>query len=266
MGATHDDALEGVIRVSVVATSIDTTSIQANPANEQRMKMAADRLLQTTQNPAAAKDASEAAETPKGPVIARAPTSNETAAAPVKAPLVAANPSPPQTISDADFAHELEEQLGRSVAPAALQQAPVQAAPVQASAAARMPRAEDFPPIAQQRMDGATGERSAAEEQGAVGGLFKRLTSGFGGHHGDTAGHPAPVRQPAQPSQTGAPVHAAPVQAAQVQAAHVQDRNPYAPARPTLDDHGRTVAPQQSRSLSDEEQLDIPAFLRRQSN
>ncbi len=256
VGATHDDALEGVIRVSVVATSIDTASIQANPANEQRMKLAADRLLQSTQTGAPAKDTDELADKPKAPIIARAPTSNETAAAPVaaavKAPFAAPAPAAPQPISDAAFQHELEEQLGRTVAPAALQPAPVQPVSMQPTAA-RMPRAEDFPPIAQQRMDHASSERSGHDEQGAVGGLFKRLTSGFGGYHGENSAQPAPVRQPVQP-------------AAPAQAAPVQDRNPYAPARPTLDDHGRAVAPQQSRSLSDEEQLDIPAFLRRQAN
>ena len=83
------------------------------------------------------------------------------------------------------------------------------------------------------------------EERGPMG-LLRRLTSSLGRHEETQA-----VQEQAAPAQ--------------------QQRRPlsaeaslYAPRRGQLDDHGR--ANPQPRSLGEDDQLEIPAFLRRQSN
>lgn len=110
----------------------------------------------------------------------------------------------------------------------------------------RMPKIEDFPPVVQAEMDHRTAPQPVAhqEERGPMG-LLRRLTSSLGRQED--------------------------VQSAQEQAPAQQQRRPlspeaslYAPRRGQLDDHGR--ASPQARSLGEDDQLEIPAFLRRQSN
>lgn len=112
----------------------------------------------------------------------------------------------------------------------------------------RMPKIEDFPPVVQAEMDHRTAHQpmgGSQEERGPMG-LLRRLTSSLGRHEEAQA-----VQEQAAPAQ--------------------QQRRPlsaeaslYAPRRGQLDDHGR--ANPQPRSLGEDDQLEIPAFLRRQSN
>ena len=74
-------------------------------------------------------------------------------------------------------------------------------------------------------------------------GLLKRLTSSLGRHE-EAAPEAAPAQQQRRPLSPEASL--------------------YAPRRGQLDDHGRASA--QPRSLGEDDQLEIPAFLRRQSN
>ena len=81
-------------------------------------------------------------------------------------------------------------------------------------------------------------------------GLLKRLATGLGSQ----APEPAPVAK--EEVQEPAPVM--PIAR--------KDDNPYAPPKNgSLDIHGR-AAPAAPKSSSEEDQLDIPAFLRRQAN
>ena len=85
-------------------------------------------------------------------------------------------------------------------------------------------------------------------------GLIKRLTSVLSPRDEEPARPPATqprepkLRQPAPEARRLAP----------------QDPQLYAPRRNQLDDHGRPVP--QPRALQEEDQLEIPAFLRRQAN
>ena len=85
-------------------------------------------------------------------------------------------------------------------------------------------------------------------------GLLKRLTNGL------TRREDEPARlQPAQPRE---PRLRQP--APEVRRLAGQDAQLYAPRRGQHDDHGR-FAPQ-TRAAQDDDQLEIPAFLRRQAN
>ncbi len=89
------------------------------------------------------------------------------------------------------------------------------------------------------------------EDRGPMG-LLKRLTAGLTRREDDTARlEPAQPREPAmRPVEQRRPLS--------------QDASIYAPRRGQLDEQGR-VQPQ-ARQASEDDQLEIPAFLRRQAN
>ncbi len=242
LGATFDESLEGIIRVSVVATGIDgELNAAANP-NSQRMNDAAERLRQSAQLRNAARTAplttpvaasSEAAET----VMPSAIEPASAAPAPVEASAVAFEPDAADfsdPISDEAFQSALEEQIS---APAK----ETTAAVASHDSVPKMPEVSDFPAVVQQEV---SAETKPVEENGPIG-LLKRLASGLGGSSGDAATkpvEPAPVSSPSR-----------------------EDNNPYAPPRNgSLDVHGRQSTA--SKTALDDDQLDIPAFLRRQAN
>ncbi len=121
-----------------------------------------------------------------------------------------------------------------------------------AAAPQRMPRVEDFPPVVKAEVE-AKAHPVDHEERGPMG-LLKRLTNGL------TRREEEPARlQSAQPREPRLR-QAAP----EVRRLAAQDSQLYAPRRGQLDDHGR-LAPQ-TRATHDDDQLEIPAFLRRQAN
>ena len=134
-----------------------------------------------------------------------------------------------------------------AMAPPQAPQQPMQAAPVMRTEAesARMPRVEDFPPVVKAEMEHRSAPQGHADERGPMG-LLKRLSNSLGRREDEEAGRPA---QPAQAPQARRPLS--------------PEASVYAPRRGQLDDQGR-VTPQPRASLEDE-QLEIPAFLRRQS-
>ena len=86
-------------------------------------------------------------------------------------------------------------------------------------------------------------------------GLLKRLATGLGGSA------PGAEKASSAASSVSAAHQAAPTAPS---AAPREDNNPYAPPKNgALDVHGR-AAPA-SKPINDEDQLDIPAFLRRQA-
>jgi cell division protein FtsZ len=142
---------------------------------------------------------------------------------------------------------------------------PAQAQPLQPVAAAaapqlrepalqpRMPRVEDFPPIVKAEVEAQAGRAADPEDRGPMG-LLKRLTTGLSRREDEPARlqaaqpREAKLRQPAPEARRLAP----------------QDPQLYAPRRGPLDEHGRPVP--QPRAIQEEDQLEIPAFLRRQAN
>jgi cell division protein FtsZ len=251
LGATQDDSLDGIIRVSVVATGIDRASIEAiEPVNpvEQRIADMAQRLRAQV---AAKQVAPEPVMS-----LARARAVEE---APVAAPAAVLAPTAPEPIAPEPVAAE-PAPAAVFVAPPVMAEAP-QPAPAQETypevavqpaspiiRPARLPQIEDFPAVAQHQLRAAQAPQPAAspspEHKRMT--LLQRLAAVGLGRRDETEGlAPAPAAVPAVPVADTA--RRAP-QAAVPRAATGQ-----------LDAHGR----QPTRSIEDD-QLEIPAFLRRQ--
>ncbi len=251
LGATFDESLEGIIRVSVVATGIENPAEVAAPIRTKNPAPIA-------RAPQQAAAATPAAQAPASPVVPAAPSPavQEKAiereleiARPVMAasdPKVSIAPFQPENaifsepISENSMARELETHLDLSKAPEVPVAQTVPESP-------RMPKVEDFPPIARQSM----AAKPVPEERGPMG-LLKRIASGLGAQE-----KPAAVAPRAQV--------AVPVTPAPHQPVAREDNNPYAPPRSNgIDPHGRQM--QAEPATQEDEQLDIPAFLRRQSS
>ena len=234
LGATFDENLEGVIRVSVVATGIDKAAMEVYGANETRPVSA------MRQAPAAAAPAPvQAAPAP----VAQPALQPAAIAQPAMAPQAAyaaptAAPSMPD-IED-DFTAALQAEIAQ-VAP----RPAAPRAPVTQAAQTRMPRVEDFPPVVQAEIDRRSGGIEAADEKGPMG-LLRRLTTGLSRRDEDETVLADPVRAPRQPQERRA------------------EPNPYAPRRSAADSAARPQTA--TRPAGEEDQLEIPAFLRRQSN
>jgi cell division protein FtsZ len=301
LGATFDESLDGIIRVSVVATGIEPALIAANSQNnpdivqtEQRIAEVAERL-RAEARARAAQPASTFRPLGQDGAVATpaaqpaAPASLQAApiqAAPVQAPVqqilrapepVALAPEPmrvelPQSpvMRDEVMLTQTQPRAAMSYEPAPMpapEPAPQHAAgpfvpprpAVAVARAPRMPQIQDLPLPAQAQL------RAREEQPAEPAGDSKRMTLlrrlatvGFGGRREDVeAASPAPMRAPAAPI----PQAAAPADYAK--RAPVQAPPAYRPAQGNLDPQGR-VAPQ--ARMMDDDQLEIPAFLRRQAN
>ena len=263
LGATFDESLEGIIRVSVVATGIDGVLGQGALPNQQRMDEAAERLRQSAaarNNPAPAPVA--AAAEAESIVVRPATVVEEIEEAPAATGSETPNAVPFQPesadfsdpISDAEFMSALEEEIFEPENAAADLGAFANTPAVESvQTPPTMPRVSDFPQMASNDISA-----TPAEENGPMS-LLKRLATGLGHSAPEgaaKASEAAPVPASSAPSAE-APVPSAPVAR--------QDDNPYAPPRNgTLDIHGRAAMP--AKTAAEEDQLDIPAFLRRQAN
>jgi cell division protein FtsZ len=295
LGATFDEELEGLIRVSVVATGIDRTaaevagrsadfrSVAAKPIVRPSIAIPAAPVQQTVavqQQPAPAAQQPAVQQQAAQPVQQTSDSIAEAIrAAELERELFLSMPrggatAPVQQAQD-DFrpqsklfagAVPVEQPLVQAAAPVqravetpvyqqAVAQAPIRQEPMapvirQQAEQVRMPRVEDFPPMVK-----AEAEHRAApvqhEERGPMG-LLKRITNSLGRREEEshdvaadmTAGAPAAASQQRRPLSPEASV--------------------YAPRRAApLDDRARAAS--QPRTHEDD-QLEIPAFLRRQSN
>lgn len=267
VGATFDESLEGVVRVSVVATGIDkpvTTQAEMDET-EARIAQVAERLKAE----ARLRTAVPARQAPPAPMPApveqqlemRAPVSIETQSRaslsadvriePAQPPRPAMTAAPEPMMMPAEHAPMLED----SFIPPMPERSVVRPT--------RMPRIEDLPMPAQNQIAANRSVQAAPAAPSPVDqkrmSLMQRLASvGFGRKDEEMQEHqPAPVRQaPPAPAIPQAP-----------SAAHAEYmRRPAAPAaRPPqgqLDQLGR-AAPNRT---SEEDHLEIPAFLRRQAN
>ena len=277
LGATFDEELEGVIRVSVVATGIDKAAAEVG-SSDVRSTTAVSSIRTETQTAAIeaasvpAKDAiaekiQQAEEQNRREAAARAAGVSEdkthsadTAAVneekdedfqPHSKLFTAPTPAEPEAAELPDMS-DLEESLAAAANSDELEETLDPAA-----ATARMPKIEDFPPVAQAEIEAREqGAQAAGDERGPMG-LLKRLTHGLARRDDEeeTAElRPAQhARQPVlkQPGPEGR--HPAP-----------QDPRVYAPKQAKLDDHGRSQTG--SQPTHEDDQLEIPAFLRRQAN
>ena len=275
LGATFDESLEGIIRVSVVATGIDRAISEAAERSFQPVAKPAIRPSAAVAPAAAAVQPAPVMQAPKAidPIaqtIREAEMERELeipaprASAPVQQPAVQQETFRPQSKI---FAPAQEAPVIRPApvqpAPAPVMSQPVQQQPIQqhqpvrqepiirqAPEPMRMPKVEDFPPVVQAELDHRTQPASAhqQEERGPMG-LLKRITNSLGRRDDDAV---------------AADMTAVPPAASQQRRPLSPEASLYAPRRGNLDDQGRAVP--QARMMQEDDQLEIPAFLRRQSN
>jgi len=286
VGATFDENLEGVIRVSVVATGIDATARNAENTAPQNVAEAPSTVatMATPTKPVAAKAGTEAAVSNQIEKTAAAMALPKTAER-VERDGVGLEPFKPaaKLFSDPkveeEFKNALEEELmpeaSDFVVPAAQEPQGV----VQPTA---IPSVDDFPPMVQAQVAAkaqAAPEAEKPEQSHGPMGLLNKLKNSFAGRDAEEqkpasqAEAPRPVAPPAPVAVKAAtaprpaapaPQTAKPAPAASPAPAPRVDDNPYAPKRGQLDTMGR-IAPAEKPAAEDD-QLDIPAFLRRQAN
>ena len=250
LGATFDETLEGIIRVSVVATGIDRTAQAGmDGAALETFGEAASRSKPAIPAPSATasilgkKEPTTAAPQPKPaaqpaaeakPAIARDGVKIE----PYK---------PAASISDEELENEFKVALDKELNPDSDFMVPEPETPESVAKGARIPQIEDFPPTVRAEVE--RNSEAGAEDGGPVG-LLRKLAHGFSHkEHQPQAARTEPQASPARPAAPAAHPRA--------------EDNPYAPKRAALDNNGR-VNPA-GRPASDEDELEIPAFLRRQT-
>jgi len=274
VGATFDESLDGVIRVSVVATGVDEV-VGTRQLNESQQKAAVanheSRIAELTQRLRA--DTQRMQERVQRPEA-------RTQAAPTLA----------ETAATAAVAEALEGVTIKPMAPmpTLLEPAPAHAPPVSAepampkvfipprpepmaNRAPRMPRIDEFPPHAQNAMRASQGQpaEAADAETEKPRSLLKRLAAvGLGRreeHHELAAERqPARVQMPPLPERPiPRPNPPRPTEARQEPVSEYARRG----TPQGLDQHGRPLPAVHNQSNpSDDDQLEIPAFLRRQAN
>ncbi|HEY2137706.1 MAG TPA: cell division protein FtsZ, partial [Xanthobacteraceae bacterium] len=279
VGATFDESLEGVIRVSVVATGVDDvvataarpTTTVAHPAavanHESRIAELTQRLRADTQRMQERIERTEARPQP----AAHAPTPVETAAtAAVAAALedVTIRPiAPKPTLFD--------QVTSKPAAPAPEPAMPKVFIPPQAerpaTRAPRMPRIDEFPMPAQNEIRAKQAEAVDPADKPRMSLLARLASVGLGRReeeHEPAAAERAAARPQLPPLPERAPVRPQMPRGAESRAPDARSPDgvsEYAKrAVPQgLDQHGR-AAP--VHNPVDDDQLEIPAFLRRQAN
>ncbi len=333
LGATFDENMEGMIRVSVVSTGIDQILHEQVTPADQRMKELAERLRSVSVSthatqpveqvaaqtapelaaPVAAEVAEPVQETSPSPEAVEA-VEREIAipAMPLarrseQDPEVSISPFQPEAASEPQMAEEFEPQAPVAEEPAVVPEQPFIPAAVETPENLHrpMPSVDELPPMIQRELAALRNQEASAEqhhddEQRPMS-LLKRLAAvGLGRREEDHAAEHAPVATPQmeQPVQQAAPVAqrempvmprmAAPAAPQAPMSAHPgmpaagSPLNEFAPRpqRPAQQPHGGMYQPQQGQldphgraaptmaqptGLSEEEQVEIPAFLRRQA-
>jgi cell division protein FtsZ len=271
LGATFDSSLEGVVRVSVVATGIDLDAITVDQDFDRaRYAEAAERMR--------AQFSSQGRPSPYQAEPAPAPAQPYRVVEPVSAPAAPQYAEPAAAPSMGVYiepvaARQTYAEPPRESAPQMLDEPAVgpyiPPAPEMPLRAQRMPQIEDFPKPIQEQIRQHRGElaQQPSHPESRRRTIFERLAS-FGASRQEEvlqspqAQQPPPQRlQPSAPppQPTGGPPSQSHVEYGKRPSAAMLP----APGHAQLDQHGRRAP--QARSL-EEEQLEIPAFLRRQMN
>ena len=273
VGATFDEALEGVIRVSVVATGIDQSGMRPMIAPEARIaeltqKLRADQIR--SEHPRALADRGERKEAAAGSSAQSAEAiENAARAAVARAVLpmgeeVTIRPIPPKP----SLFPEQPSASGEPPAPKTF----IPPAPEQTAVKPRrMPDIDELPRPAQAELRAHRGEQVEPEvPEKRKGGLLRRLAAvGLGRREEDAepdkgGSNLRAVRTASRPAERGPTPPPMPRPAVPAPAGgRPEPISEYAkrPAHQPLDPLGR-----QTPVHNEEDQLDIPAFLRRQAN
>jgi len=295
VGATFDESLDGVIRVSVVATGIEQALISRNAGTPSAPAAAApaatpdNRLADLTArlraDNARLAERAQKLEAPMAPAAPQRPSSNVERAA-LAAIAAAVAPEPPQSVASAPLRpasygdvtvrpiaqkpslfpdHDIarveaqEPPTPETFIPQAAERAPVRTP--------RMPKFEDLPMPAQNEIRQARGEVEDDHPQKTRMSLLQRLANvGLGRRDEETeppiaARASGPAMSPMPPLPERKPQRSV---AQQIAATEPVSEYARRPAPQGLDTHGRP-APVAAAPQGDDH-LDIPAFLRRQSN
>ncbi|WP_377274962.1 cell division protein FtsZ [Rhizobium sp. R86522] len=285
LGATFDEALEGIIRVSVVATGIDRAALASKgfeaaplakpamrpsaavapapaayqPAMTQAPKPTMDPVADTIRSAEAAMERELEIATARQPIMSQPQPASQQEFRP--ASRLFASPAPeaapaPLIVQPVAPAPVMSQPAPVMQQPAPVMQAPVAPAPVMAeprmaAEPVRMPKVEDFPPVLRAEIDHrAQPAAPAAQDERGPMGLLKRITNSLG-------------RQADEETVMGDMTGSAPAAASQQRRPLSAEASLYAPRRGQLDDHGRATP---ARATSEDDQLEIPAFLRRQTS
>jgi cell division protein FtsZ len=300
LGATFDEALEGVIRVSVVATGIEkeNDAKQANIAKAQeitqRLRTAAATAGPSRASTEAAKpQAKEGGLSPARPQMVAALQNAQAAAASIRPAGVPPQVQPTRSAADPDVMiaplNMTKGHLGGPDIDPERPRAPADAQPPGAepfippppeSPNSRIPRVDEFPEMVQRQLS----PRNHHEEERGPRSLLKRLAHvGLGRREeprapakaepppmprqlpnagqGATGHGPTRINRPPQQPQPQANAGHRPI--ANQDAGRGNAAGMYQPRRGDLDAQGRAI-PRDARI--DENELEIPAFLRRQAN
>jgi cell division protein FtsZ len=253
VGATFDESLEGIIRVSVVATGIDMVSAKHGTTDSALKKLAGEMRT----------DSRRMAER----IERTAKPANEAAVASAHA-AVAAALLPPQGLEDVSIRPmPMKPSLfepAPSEAPAPLPEPPkafVPPAPERTVARTpRMPRIDELPLPAQNEIRAHHGDLPEEHPEKRRKSLMQRLAEvGLGRRSEERPAEPPRAARPPMPQFERPP---RPV--ARPEAAATPPVSDFARRAPQgLDPHGRTAP---VNNPQEEDQLEIPAFLRRQAN
>ncbi len=258
VGATFDESLDGMIRVSVVATGIDQVFAQrpGTSAADSRIADMAQRLRAEKQRDAERVERQE----PARPAVAAAATVNASIESAAKAAIAAAvedvtirplAPKPSLFIDPA--ANEPEDEQPAAFIPPQPERIPLRAP--------RMPRIDELPLPAQNEIRAKRGELADDHHpEKRHRSLLQRLASVGLGRREDHPKMPqaprapqmGPDRLPGRPMPRPTETRPEPV------SEYAKRTMPQG-----LDQHGRASAVHNS---AEQDQLDIPAFLRRQAN
>ncbi|MBP7336781.1 cell division protein FtsZ [Niveispirillum sp.] len=259
-GSTFDETMSGKMRVSVVATGIDNAVQQRPPVGQPQLQVVSGRRVAPVPATATGAAASIPAA-PANPIPAR-PALQPAAIPGAAAAFAPMTPAPMPGAAVAEAQHPVVEAPAAEVQAAAAMAAATAPQPAPAMAGQEL-RPSDMRPAAPPRRDDAFIPPRAAEgaprsnqptaperfvppaPQPEKRGLFSKL---FGG--GSPQPAPAAPRMPA-PAPQPAPQF------------HSQARQPAPAPQPAA--HAEP-APRAKATPSEEEMLDIPAFLRRQAN
>ena len=245
LGATFDSALDGVVRVSVVATGIDQAAIEKIEPVPQaaridfpsRPRPAAPRTLPT---PIAAESFVET--TPVLPAATAQGGQSEVEVRPA---------APKPAVYVEPVAQRPEEPIEQEFIPPAPEQ-PMICQP-------RMPQIEELPPVAQNQLRAHRGEAPPVPHpvETRRRSLLEKLAAFGISRHEEEAPVAAPRSIAAAPPKPNATALHAEYGRPQPRPAAPR------PAQGNLDAHGRLAA---RAAQMEDDQLEIPAFLRRQSN
>jgi len=267
VGATFDEVLDGIIRVSVVATGIDQVIGNAASSIDSRLAELTQKLRSNTTRVADRIEREPARAEQSGPPAGAKSAAPASALPPATAiEDVTIRPIPPKP---SVFLEAVDEQSG----PLAQEPSPhrhfIAPQPERApNRAARMPRIEDLPLPAQNEVRASRGQMPEPNPEKRRTSLLQRLAAvGLGRREEE---QPMPQQSNPTPRPQPQAVNRAPAPAPRRQGEPHDPVSEYAkrspaprPAPQGLDPHGRPAA---VHNPIDEDHLEIPAFLRRQAN